>query len=127
MTPDPQESDDLYPGLSVNDHRVTGSITVGCTRLPLWAFTGAAITHGWDYVEEGWEPSAYGFTDRDLGHFLYLLLEQRKEFARLLLVLADAERSSESRRNGRHWLAVKKQRRRVASQLRRCLAELSDA
>lgn len=87
-----EETTDLYPNLVVHDGRVTGSITCGRSRLPLWAFASVAITHGWEEVEGGWEPSDYGFTAKDLAAFVYNLLEARGEFGRLLLALANAER-----------------------------------
>lgn len=92
-----EESVDLYPGLVVHDGRVSGSITVGQSRLPLWAFSSVAITHGWDEVESGWSPSDYEFTAPNLAGFLGDLLEMRGEFGRLLLVLADAERRDRER------------------------------
>lgn len=85
-----EESVDLYPGLVVHDGRVSGSITAGPTRLPLWAFAGwdwSDVLAGWDYIE-----TEYGWTKQRHAGFLYDLLNVRGEFARLLLVLADAER-----------------------------------
>ena len=87
-----EESVDLYPGLVVHDGRVSGSITVGQSRLPLWALVQTAIRNGWDEVEEGWSPSDYGWTEKEMAQFLYFLLEMRGEFGRLLLLLANAER-----------------------------------
>lgn len=119
-TPD-EESDDLYPGLVVHDGRQAGSITVGCSRLPLWAFIGVAVTQGWDEVEAGWSPTEhYGFTADDLANFLHNLLEQRGEIGRLLLVLANAER----RERSVPWWERKNLRQPVIDQLRRCLAAL---
>lgn len=116
------ESDDLYPGLSVHDSRVTGSIVVDHSRLPLWAFVWNAVNEGWEEVERGYSPTEhYGYTANDLGRFLYNLLEQRGEFGRLLLVLADAEAHD---RGDRPWWETKRHRRRVADQLRLCLAKL---
>lgn len=89
----PELSDDLYPGLSVWDARVSGSITIKDSRLPLWAIMWAALVNGWDDVEYGWSPTEhYDYTEDDLGHFLADLLEMRGEFGRLLLLLANAER-----------------------------------
>lgn len=87
-----EETTDLYPGLVVHDGRQSGSITVGRSRLPLWAFASVAVVHGWDEVEDGWEPSHYGYTSSDLASFVYELLNVRGEFGRLLLTLANAER-----------------------------------
>lgn len=120
------ESDDLYPGLVVHDARVTGSITAGPSRLPLWCFIAAAIHQGWEEVEDGYSPSEFGFTADDLSGFLYNLLELRGEFGRLLLVLADAERCERQRGGRIAWWTTKKHRKRVADQLRRCLAVLED-
>jgi hypothetical protein len=112
----------------VHDGRVSGSITVGASRLPLWALASTAITHGWDEVESGWEPTErYGYTADDLADFLTDLLEARGEFGRLLLVLADAERCERQRGAWRPWWGTKRHRRRVADQLRRCLASLEEA
>lgn len=119
-----EESADLYPNLVVHDGRVAGSITVGRSRLSLWAFVGTAIRDGWDGVERGWEPGRYGFTADDMADFLHYLLEARGEFGRLLLVLAAAERSE---RAGQSWWKGKKHRKRVQRQLWRCLVALEDA
>jgi hypothetical protein len=122
----PEESVDLYPGLTVWDSRVSGSITVGQTRLPLWAFAWSAVVEGWDNVERGWEPSRYGMSQDDFAGFVTDLLEARGEFARLLLVLADAERMQDVGGHRRAWWQTKRHRKRVADQLRRCLAALED-
>jgi hypothetical protein len=125
-----EETTGLYPGLVVCDGRVTGSITLGRTRLPLWAILPLAIHYGWDSaaVEYDAAPGA----DRDVtwdsgqaAQFVSDLLEMRGEFGRLLLVLADAER----RDSGGHeaWWETKRHRRRVAEQLRRCLDVLEAA
>lgn len=101
-----EESVDLYPGLVVHDGRRTGSITIGQSRLPLEVIAHAAIGSRWGYVEAGWEPSCYDFDDGDLREFLSCLLEVRGEFARLLLVLADAERREfdrQERHEEEHW------------------------
>lgn len=121
---DRSEETEDYPGLVVCDERVTGSITIGASRLPLWAFAGVAVLHGWDEVERGWEPSEYGWDARKQAEFLGDLLEQRHEFARLLCVLADVERKH--REKDRYFVWRKKDRRRVADQLRRCLAEIEE-
>lgn len=95
-----EETVDLYPGLVVHDGRVSGSITVDRSRLPLWAFIHTALTDGWDRVEEGWSPTEhYGFTEEHLAEFLYDLLELRGEFGRLLLVLAGVERAERQLRD----------------------------
>jgi hypothetical protein len=124
-TPD-VESIDLYPGLVVHDGRVTGSITVGESRLPLWAFAGwdwDEVVHGWDYIETDYE-----WTREKQCEFLYSLLNLRGDFARLLLVMADAERIEHNRgapfSGPKNWWETKKHRKRVGDALRRCLEVL---
>lgn len=119
-----EESVDLYPGLVVHDGRVTGSITVGSSRLPLWAFAALAIGQGWDAVEDSYDVADYGYTANDLCGFVGGLMEMRGEFGRLLLVLADAERCERNSSHRRPWWETKRHRKRVADQLRRCLAVL---
>jgi hypothetical protein len=124
-----REDIDLYPGLVVNDARVSGSITTGESRLPLWCFAWTAVRDGWGAVEDGWEPSKYGWGSDEMGAFLSDLLEMRGEFARLLLVLADAERCERTRGgpfSGGSWWETKRHRKRIADQLRRCLDRLED-
>lgn len=120
-----EETVGLYPNLVVHDGRVSGSITVGKSRLPLWCFVRWAVGN-WDEVEAGYAPTEnYGFTEDDLSQFLYCLTELRGEFARLLLVLADAERCEHVRGFPRSpWWATKRHRKRVADQMRRCLTIL---
>lgn len=119
---------DLYPGLVVWDARCSGSITLGETRLPIWAprLDWSEID---DYFPDAGDPARekYESAAADALEFLYFLREQRGEFARLLLVLADAERR-EARRsvNAGAWWETKRHRKRVADQLRRCLACLED-
>lgn len=81
-----------YPGLVVQDDRVTGLITTGQSRLPLWCFVGTAILEGWESVEHNWQPSRYGWTAERMGTFLANLFESRGPWGRLLLVLADVHR-----------------------------------
>lgn len=145
-----EESVDLYPNLVVCDGRVSGSITVGRSRLPLWAFVPTAIMDGWDTVEAGWSPAErYGFKEGDLAAFLTNLLEMRGEFGRLLLVLADVERLEDEREDDFYqehapgetviditdgtvhgapipgaWWDQADLRQRVVDQLRRCLDAL---
>ncbi len=94
-----EETLGLYPNLVVHDGRVTGSITIGRSRLPIWCIIGELVRgDGWDGVELGWSPEEhYGFTASDMSNFLYNLLEARGEFGRLLLVIADAERRESER------------------------------
>ena len=110
-----------FPNLMVHDDVVTGSINVRGTRLPLWAIIFTAITEGWEAVESGWSPEGhYGYTRQDLANFLYNLLEQRGEFGRLLLLLANVERTSDD-----GWWLKKGARQRVMKQLQSCLDALS--
>jgi len=119
------ESDDLYPGLSLNEERVSGSIVIDHGRLNLSAIVGFAIRDGWSAVESYWAPRHYPtFTGSDFADFLHDLLECSGEFGRLLLVLADAERHDRDREEGPWWWQRKEPRTRVADQLRLCLAAL---
>lgn len=121
---EPRAETEDYPGLVVHDGRGSGSITVGGSRLPLWAFACVAIRDGWAEAEAGWEPEAnYGFTADKFGIFIGRLLDQRGEFARLICILADVERREESHRR-RAWWEIDRQRHRVTRQLRRCLQVL---
>jgi hypothetical protein len=122
------ESTDLYDGLCVCDGRVSGSVTVSRSRLPLWAFVGllpiegegwAGALDGWPYIEEG-----YGWTAEHMSHFLYYLTLPRKEFGRLLLVLADAERHGNMGAGTAPWIEQPEQRWWVREQLLRCLDAL---
>jgi hypothetical protein len=125
-----EESVDLYPGLVVHDGRVSGSITTGRSRLPLWAFMYCAIRDGWEEAERDYEPSQYGWDAEKAASFIYELMELRGEFARLLLVLAAAERwDRETEGDGDEgpvfpawWVDSPEIRERVKDQLRRCLA-----
>lgn len=123
----PEETAD-YPGLTLCDNRVSGSINIGPSRLPIWAIIHAAIHGDWHDVESGWSPGNYGFTADDLSGFLYFLLEQRGEFGRLLMILADVERIDNDRDDAgldvAPWWQQPDSRDRVISQLERCLAVL---
>jgi hypothetical protein len=116
------EFDRLYPGLSVNDGRQSGSICYPGTRIPLWAHQWGAIdlddyAHDDDPIDE-WEQTGTAY--------VHHLMQQRGEFARLLLVLADAERCEAHRQDRTAWWDTKRHRKRVGDQLRRCLAILED-
>ena len=111
---------DGFPKLMVDDDVVTGSINVRKTRLPLWAIISTAINEGWESVEQEWSPEKhYGYLKQDLAHFLYCLLEQRGEFGRLLLLLANVECRFDS-----GWWENTTARRRVIKQLQICLDAL---
>jgi hypothetical protein len=75
-----------YPGLFVWDSRVGGSITLGHTRLPLWALLPRIIGEGYSVAKEDWELE--DGTDAHLAEFLGNLFQQRKDWARLLLLMA---------------------------------------
>ena len=123
----PAETED-YPGLIVADNRVTGSITTGRSRLPLWAFAWNALTEGWAVVENGWQPSKYGYTADTMGLFLANLLNQRGEFGRLICIMADVERIEEELggplADVPAWWETPIQKQRMITQLKRCLAVL---
>lgn len=92
----PAEETVGYPNLVVHDGRQSGSITVGQSRLPLWAIISTAITRDWDEVEAGWSPTEnYGFTQDDLVQLVYSLFQLRGDFARLILALANGQRVDE--------------------------------
>jgi len=113
-----------FPKLSLNDNRVTGSITVRETRLPLWAIISTAICEGWEQVKRGWDiEEHYGYTKEDLTHFLYCLLEQRGEFGRLLMLLARVE---DIETDMVAWWEKPSSRKRVIKQLQRCLDTLNE-
>ena len=112
-----------FPKLMVDDNVVTGSINVRGTRLPLWAIIHTVINEGWDVVEHNWSPEKhYGYSKQDLAHFLYCLLEQRGEFGRLLLLLANVE--NPERQGDLGWWEVSSARHRVMKQLQNCLDAL---
>lgn len=113
---EPATETEDYPGLIVAEDYSTGSITFGSSRIALWAPMLA------------WTDAAeYGVTgsQRDAASaFLSDLREMRGEFARLLLILADEERRERNsvRRTLCPWWTKKRSRKRVADQLRLCLA-----
>lgn len=120
----PEETEGLYPKLVVCDNRVSGSITIGQSRLPVWAILGSYFQGGWDEVVAGWDyiETDYGFTEDDLYGLIYNLLEMRGDFGRLLLALADAERRG---RHGAPWWERKKDRKRIGDLLLRCVDDLA--
>jgi hypothetical protein len=125
-----EETVDLYPGLCVCDDRVSGSITVARSRLPLWAFISIVIEDGWEEAvseENGWSymEEDYKWTNRKMSDFLYYLSESRGEFARLLLLMAEVERVGRES-NALRWYEEEGLRRRMKEQLQRCLEALQD-
>lgn len=150
-----EESTDLYPGLVVHDGRVSGSITIDASRLPLWC-APFYLAEGWasfaaEYAYDD-EPvgTVYGMDADGIAQFLCYLFDQRGEFARLILVLADVERIEQERSDAhmeehapgealvqmdigdgsggvpfpKAWWEMPDQVERVADMLRRCLAVL---
>lgn len=121
-----EETLDLYPGLVVDDGRQSGSITFGQTRLPIWAVVAEAVYNGWESVTRSYRPVE--FREEQFVGFLHNLLELRGEFARLLLVLADAERDDAERAEWQDdrepWWLHEPVRERVLEQLRRCVETL---
>ncbi len=122
-----------YPGLAVNKGRVSGSIVIDGTRLPLWAFVWQAAAHGWDDVSRSYDMGNIGYTVDDLGSFMSHLLEQRNEFGELILVLADVERTDKERINAEDdctsalmidWLRRPGEVKRVRAALHACLKSL---
>ena len=112
-----------FPKLMVADNTQSGSINVRGTRLPLWAIITTVICEGWESVELGWEPKKhYGYSEEDLAHFLYCLLEQRGEFGRLLLLLASVEKPEYH--GDLAWWEIESARHRVMKQLQNCLDAL---
>lgn len=109
----------LFPCLTVTDNVQSGSICFDQTRLPVWAPLWR-VQELDDYTQPGdpaeaWEEAANGL--------VFNLLQQRGEFARLLLVLADAERC-QHHGGRRAWWDTQRHRARVGDQLKRCLAVL---
>lgn len=123
---DPDEETEDYPGLVVHDGRVTGSITAGYTRLPLWCFVGEVIRRGWSKVQR--DRDIKEIDKETLASFLYFLLEHRGDFGRLLCVLADVERRSAEIVEETHgefsWWYHPEMKARVREALQRCIDSL---
>jgi hypothetical protein len=117
----------IYPGLCLSDNRQSGSITVGCTRLPVWSIIGEVIRDGWDSAEHSYSIEEYGWTAEKMAEFIYYLMEQRGEFGRLLLTIAEAERCEHVGNGRKPWWRTKRHKNRVADQLARCLIALEQA
>ncbi len=113
----PEETTDLYPGLVVCDARVTGSITFGRSRLPVWCVTS---------LDREKDLARYGWTTERFMEFVYHLLNAaRGDLGRLLLVLADVERRSEEQLEGGNdgwWTG--RDRTAIANALRAALAHV---
>ena len=122
---DPDQETEDYPGLVVHDGRVSGSITVGNSRLPLWTLIPDLVQSGFPSLAENWDD-LHGLTAEKLSEFLYYLMEQRGEFGRLLCILADVERQAAEmeEREGLDavsWWYHPEMSQRVCEALRRCL------
>lgn len=117
-----------YPGFVVHDDRVTGSITLGPTRMPLWAPISTMIQAGYDAAVECWPSLPGEGSPEAIGSFVEDLFQQRKEFGRLLCVLADVERREREARLGDHsaqpWYALTENVERVRTILQSCLQHL---
>ena len=125
---DPDDETEDYPKFWVHDGRQAGSITIGQSRLPVWAVIGELVRNGWDGVVEDYEANRY-MEREEFSWFLYDLFELRGEFGRLLCVLADVERNERlrgGRMSGPAWWQTKKHRKRVTAQLQRCLVALEE-
>lgn len=112
-----EESLDCYPGLVVSDgehSRVSGSITIGPRRLPIWCFISQVISEGWK-ASEDYGPNMDG---DQAAEFFYHLMQHRGEFGRLILILADVERCSTMHWD---WTETRKHTERLADQLEKCL------
>lgn len=107
-----------YPGLVVMDGRVTGSITLGHSRLPLWCLPA--------HFDIGWhtgDPNSHGTTDSDLTDFAHNLFEMREDWARLVLILADEHRMA---MRGTGWFGdSQRAKKRLRAALQACLDDLS--
>jgi hypothetical protein len=124
-----EESIDLYPGLVVYERRKTGSITAGQSSLPLWAFIVDVVHAGFPKAAEEYSIENAEMTGGTLAGFLYWLLEQRGDFARLLLVLADVERQAHNMEqdvipHDVAWWYHPEMKERVRDALQRCLDAL---
>jgi hypothetical protein len=68
-----------YPGLVVDDGRVSGSITMGHSRLPLWCVIQTMVKAGYGAAIQSHPDIVNRATADEIGWFLYDLLENRKE------------------------------------------------
>lgn len=112
--------DEHYPGLIVVGGRFTGSATLGHSRLPIW-YLPAKFDIGW-YTGD---PNSHGITDGDLSSFAYYLFEMRRNWARLICILADEQRMA---MRGSGWFAdSKRAKKRLRAALQACIDELDAA
>jgi hypothetical protein len=125
---EPRVETEDYPNMVVHDGRVTGSITAGYSRLPLWCLIPDLVYAGFPYLQEQRED-LHGLTAESFSNFLYYLLEHRGDFGRLLCVLADVERqTAEMEKRGEldsvAWWYHPKMSQRVRDALKRCIESL---
>jgi hypothetical protein len=116
-----------YPGFVIHNGRVTGSITLGHSRMPLWAPISTMIHAGYQAAVESWPSLPKEGSAKAIGLFLQDLFQQRQEFGRLLCVLADVERRErETRRKGSRqpWFAHTENVERARATLHNCLQHL---
>jgi hypothetical protein len=123
-----EESDDLYPGLSVYEQRQEGKITVADSQTPAVAPIRAAIEDrdqgalGFEEIES--DSTNYGnVTRKEIADFVEHLLSAPNELGRLLLILADNERQFRQKEENSvdNWWNDSDLRQRCLKQLRRCL------
>ncbi len=124
-----EESVGLYPKLVVWDRRVAGAITIGQSRLPISSILFQAFHDSWEFTEEEWGLAQYDFSAEDLIEFLYRLLDVRGEFARLLLMLANAELKEAEDTDSLipadiPWFRNKEIKTAIKEQLLRCVESL---
>lgn len=100
--PEIQRVTEDYPGFVVHDDRVSGSITFGHSRLPLWCVISEIVEAGYSAALESYPELSERASADEIGRFLHDLLESRKNFARLLCVLADVERQEREARWNEH-------------------------
>lgn len=111
-----EETKNLYPNGCVHDGRGFGSLMVGGVA-PWWI----AGDTDWDVSDYTDDPKL----EKEIRTFVFHLLSLRGEYARLLLVLANAERTS-TNTGGRGWWKSGRQRTAVRSALKRCLDVLDE-
>jgi hypothetical protein len=107
-----------YPGLFVHDSISSGSIRLEGAAA-IWAITADVFEFDWEFLGRNWGKPK--MTEDEFRSFLHCLMQQRGEFGRLVLVLADVERRSTW---NRAWWETKSQRNRMIKQLQRCIDAL---
>lgn len=122
----PDKVTEDYPGFVVHNGRSWGSITVGPTRLPLWCLIQTMVSAGYEAAVGEHPTLPEHASAKEIGTFLYHLLEQRRELGRLLCVIADVvRREREAQRESRlPWYANPENVSRVRAALHSVLEEL---